>query len=83
MMRAAADRIESGNCPLSQEQYEEVMDRLAEGMRVQMTAEQCCSYLQCSRTSFDKWVRDGVIPKGRKIRGMSSLIWYKDQLKRP
>lgn len=75
--------IKEDKCQVSPDQCDEIFGQITSAMRVQMTAEQACSYLQCSRTSFDKWVKMGLLPKGKKIRGMSSLIWYKNELKRP
>ena len=45
-----------------------------------MTKEEACQYINISRSRFDDHVRAGIIPKGRKKRNKTALIWYKDEL---
>jgi predicted DNA-binding transcriptional regulator AlpA len=39
-----------------------------------------CDYLGISRSAFDKLVREGFIPKGRKDEGFNELSWSKVDL---
>ena len=39
-----------------------------------------CDYLGISRATFDNYVRDGFIPKGRKDEGFKELSWSKIDL---
>lgn len=41
---------------------------------------QACKYLNVSRATFDNYVRDKKIPKGRKQQGFKELFWYKKDL---
>ena len=36
--------------------------------------------LNMSRAKFDNMVRDGKLPKGKKVAGFKELIWYKRDL---
>jgi excisionase family DNA binding protein len=41
---------------------------------------QACKYLNISRATFDNYVREGKIPKGRKQQGFKELFFYKKDL---
>lgn len=43
---------------------------------------QACKYLHISRATFDNWVRDGKLPKGKKEQGFTELFWTMDDLKK-
>lgn len=76
-MRDVADKIDSGTCELS---TDEAVDILSAISHHRMSKEESCKYLNLSRSRFDDLVRDGIIPKGRKELGISSLVWYQDEL---
>lgn len=42
---------------------------------------QACKYLNVSRATFDNYVRDKKIPKGRKQQGFKELFWYKKRFR--
>lgn len=39
-----------------------------------------CKYLNVSRATFDNYVREGKIPKGKHEIGFKELRWYKKDL---
>lgn len=78
-LREVADKIETGNCELSETEAMDIMSVL--GHQV-MSKEDACIYLNLSRSRFDDLVREGRLPKGRKRRGFRELIYYKDELDR-
>lgn len=41
---------------------------------------QACSYLNVSRSAFDGYIRNGLIPKGEKRLGFKELSWKKEDL---
>lgn len=41
---------------------------------------QACEYLNISRSTFDKMIKEGKIPKGKKRQGFKELSWTKEQL---
>lgn len=77
LLRETADKIDSGNCELNEEQAMDIMSVLSHEV---LSKDEACSYLNLSRSRFDDLVREGKIPKGRKRRGFKELIWYKDEL---
>lgn len=77
LMRDTADKIDAGNCELS---ADEAMDLLNVLSHESLSKDQACSFLNLSRSRFDDLVREGKLPKGRKIRGFKECRWYKDEL---
>ena len=77
VLRETADRIDAGTCELSDEEASDIVKVLSHRA---LSKEQACSYLNCSRATFDNAVRDGLIPKGKKRRGFKELVWYEDEL---
>lgn len=43
---------------------------------------QACKYLKISRATFDNWVKDGKLPKGKKEQGFTELFWTMEDLKK-
>lgn len=76
-LRKVADKIESGNCELTEE---EAIDILKVVANEAMSKDQACSYLNLSRSRFDDLVKEGKLPKGKKRRGFKELVWYKADL---
>lgn len=77
LLRETADKIDSGNCELNEEQVMDIMSVLGHEV---LSKDEACSYLNLSRSRFDDLVREGKIPKGRKRRGFKELYFYKDEL---
>lgn len=78
LLRETANKIESNNCELSDQEMTDIMGIMSHRV---LSKEQACSYLNLSRSRFDDLVREGRIPKGRKRRGFKELIWFEDELK--
>lgn len=77
-LRDTADKIEAGNCELTESEAMDIMSAVAHHS---MSKDSACGYLNhMSRSRFDELVREGKIPKGRKVRGYKELRWYQDEL---
>ena len=76
-LKETADKIEAGNCELSESEAMDIMSVLSHHV---MSKEDACIYMNMSRSKFDDLVREGKLPKGRKRRGFKELVWYKDEL---
>lgn len=70
-------RIKSGNCNLSDE---EAMDILKVVAHESLSKDQACSFLNVKKSRFAEMMNEGLIPKGRKLRGFNEHRWYKDEL---
>ena len=77
LLRETSDKIEAGNCELSDTDAMDIMSALS---HQSMSKEDACIYLNLSRSRFDDLVREGRLPKGRKKRGFKELTWWKDEL---
>lgn len=76
-LRVIADKIEDGTCELTQEQAINLFSVI--GTEV-LSKEQACLFLNISRSKFDSLVREGKLPKGRKVSGFKELFWNKNDL---
>lgn len=79
LLRETADKIDTGNCELSESEAMDIMSVLSHRT---MSKEDACIYLNLSRSRFDDLVREGKLPKGKKRRGFKELVWYQDELDR-
>ena len=41
---------------------------------------EACGYVKVSRATFDRLVKEGRLPKGRKRKGWTELVWYEKDL---
>lgn len=75
--------IDAGNSNIDEEEAIHIA-KVLKTMRKDnpMSKYQAYTYLNMSRAKFDGLVREGKIPKGRKIPGWKELMWYKKDLKK-
>lgn len=77
------DDIDSDNTNISYDQQCEILKILSNvnlGQENEMNKTQAADYLGVSRATFDNYVRDGFIPKGKQIGSFKELRWYKSDL---
>ena len=77
------DDIDANNTNLNYEQQCSIIRILSNvdiGQENEMNKTQAADYIGVSRATFDNYVRDGFIPKGKKIEGFKELRWYKSDL---
>jgi len=77
LLRETADKIDTGNCELTESEAMDIMSVLSHKA---MSKEDACIYLNLSRSRFDDLVREGKLPKGKKRRGFKELVYYQDEL---
>ena len=76
--------IDSGNSNADEEELLEIAKVLRTVTRkdIPMSKYQAYTYLNISRATFDNLVREGKIPRGKKMAGFKELCWYKKDLKK-
>lgn len=77
------DDIDADNTNLNFEQECNIIRILSNvniGQENEMNKTQAADYLGVSRATFDNYVRDGFIPKGKQIGKFKELRWYKSDL---
>ena len=74
--------IDCGNSNVSDEEIMAVIEALREYTKkdTPLSKYQAYTYLNISRAAFDNLVREGKLPKGKKVAGFKELIWYKKDL---
>lgn len=76
--------IDAGNSNADEEELMQIAKALREIVRkdIPMSKYQAYTFLNISRATFDNLVREGKIPKGKKVPGFKELRWYKKDLKK-
>jgi predicted DNA-binding transcriptional regulator AlpA len=77
------DDIDSGNTNLNYEQQCNLLKVLSNvdiGEENEMNKTQAAEYLNVSRATFDNYVFNGWIPKGKQVGRFKELRWYKSDL---
>lgn len=81
ILHQTADDIDNGSYQCSEEEQLKVIDVLNSfNQSRELSKEEACSYLNLSRSTFDTYIRNGWIPKGKKKRGFKELSWSKYDL---
>ena len=83
LLQNCIDRIDSGNSNLSADEEIEVIEILKKYTNKdrKLSKYQACKYLNMSRATFDKYVREGKIPKGKKEAGFKEIFWNESELR--
>ena len=77
------DDIDADNTNMTYEQQCNLLRVLSNvniGQDNEMNKMQAADYLGVSRATFDNYVRDGFIPRGKQIGHFKELRWYKSDL---
>lgn len=77
------DDIDADNTNLSYDQQCDLIRVLSNvniGQENEMNKTQAADYIGVSRATFDNYVRDGFIPKGKQVGNFKELRWYKSDL---
>lgn len=84
LLLSIIDDIDAGNTDISEEEALKIAKTLKTMTRkdIPMSKYQAYTYLNISRATFDNLVREGKIPRGKKIPGFKELVWQKKDLKK-
>lgn len=76
------DDIDSGNSNLTEEEALKICSIVKElaSKDERMSKYKAYTYLNVSRATFDNYVAEGLLPKGKKEAGFKELSWYKKDL---
>jgi len=83
LLKIVAD-IDAGNTDADEEELISIAKVLSESLRKDepMSKYQAYTYLNIRRAQFDNLVREGKIPRGKKVPGFKELRWYEKDLKK-
>lgn len=84
LLLSIIDDIDAGNSDISEEEALKIAKTLKTMVRkdIPMSKYQAYTYLNISRATFDNLVREGKIPRGKKIPGFKELVWQKKDIKK-
>lgn len=82
LLQKIIDDIDTGNSNIDEDAYPAIIDTLTQYTRKDegISKYSACKYLNVSRATFDNYVREGKIPKGKHEAGFKELRWYKKDL---
>lgn len=82
LLQKIIDDIDAGNSNISETDAIEVAKVLSEYTRKDkgISKYSACEYLNISRATFDNYVREGKLPKGKHDIGFKELSWSKKDL---
>ena len=83
LLQNCIDRIDAGNSNLSAEEEIKVIELLKSYTNKdrKLSKYQACKYLNMSRATFDNYIRDGKIPRGKKEAGFKELFYLESDLR--
>ena len=84
LLQNCIDRIDSGNSNLSADEEIEIIQLLKKytDKDRKFSKYQACKYLNMSRANFDKYIREGKIPKGKKEADFKELFYLESDLRK-
>lgn len=76
------ENIDAGNSNISEEDAINTLKYIREltDQDKRLSKYQACQYLNVSRATFDNYVREGKLPRGKKEAGFKELYWSKREL---
>ena len=82
MLRGIADRIDEGSISSNPEETMQVMETIKQftDKEQRISKYQACQYLNVSRATFDNYVREGKLPRGKHVAGFKELSYSKKDL---
>lgn len=81
LLQGIINDLDAGNTNLSEEDAIEVAKVISELRKDNgISKYAACEYLNMSRATFDNYVREGKIPRGKHEIGFKELRWYKKDL---
>lgn len=81
LLQKIIDDIDSGNSNLSEEEALTIIEELKVlSDKSKLSKYAACQYLNVSRATFDNYVREGKLPRGKHSIGFKKLSWSKKDL---
>lgn len=84
LLQDCINRIDAGSSNISEEDSLEIIEILKKytDKDKKLSKYQACQYLNMSRATFDKYIREGKLPKGNKEVGFKEIFWKESELRR-
>ena len=84
LLLGIVDDIDAGNSNASEEDQIKIISALRKYTRKdnRWSKYQTYTFLNMSRATFDRYVRDGIIPKGKRTPGHKELEWSEKEIRK-
>ena len=82
LLQRLLDDIDAGNSNISESDAIEIIDSLKRFTNKEKALSKyaACQYLNMSRATFDRYVAEGKLPKGKHEIGFKEKFWLKKDL---
>lgn len=82
LLQRLLDDIDAGNSNISESDAIEIIDSLKRFTNKEKALSKyaACQYLNMSRATFDRYVTEGKLPKGKHEIGFKEKFWLKKDL---
>ena len=82
LLQRLLDDIDAGNSNISESDAIEIIDSLKRFTNKERALSKyaACQYLNMSRATFDRYVAEGKLPKGKHEIGFKEKFWLKKDL---
>lgn len=84
LLLGIVDDIDTGNSNVSEEEQMRIIKSLRQYTRKdnKWSKYQAYTFLNMSRSTFDRHIREGKIPKGKRTQGYKELYWSEKEIRR-
>lgn len=73
--------IDTGNSNISESEQQQVIDFIRTIGTDYLSRTEAANYLRISKSTFDNYVKKGIITGGIKRPGITGKLWHKSELK--
>lgn len=82
LLLKVVDDIDAGNSNINEDDANKIIECLTQYTRQDrpLSKYEACVYLGIARSTFDKYVALGKIPKGKHRAGFKEIYWTKEDL---
>ena len=80
LLQQFVNDIDSGNSNINEQKQLEIINLLQKINQKELSKIESADYIGVSRATFDNYVSNGYIPKGKKRLGFKELSWNKKDL---
>ena len=80
LLQQFVNDIDSGNSNINEQEQLEIINLLQKINQKELSKIESADYIGVSRATFDNYVSNGYIPKGKKRLGFKELSWNKKDL---
>ena len=80
LLQQIIDDIDSGNTNFSEKEQLDAIEFIQRLNAKELSKVEAADYIGVSRATFDNYIRDGKLPRGKKRSGFKELSWNKKDL---